>query len=171
MASHALRGHLKFKRIADPPGCVSPETMWKLKTSNPGTTYYYWNRVLPPDTRTRLQKIYKSEPDYQLVWTFVGELADMTFIRGPQHDPFVTAELTFDDNGGSFAAYHDFGLDECGYFKIATLGPPAPARPRPSAPPVEEDEDPVNVGGRKRRSRVKKQTRRTQRKRRNTKRH
>ena len=138
------------------PKCLTMNKMSSLLETNPGTTYYHWDT--PPDTRTRAQKLYKSQP-MEKDWVFVGELVSIDVgPEGPQRDPGHSVTYTFNNNGTRIDRNsHIYTGDEVSFFKLAKLG-----HPRPTAPPAE--------GGRNRRSRVKKQTRRTQRKRRNTKR-
>lgn len=130
--------------------------MSDLLKTNPGTTYYSWE--VPPDTRTIAQKLYKSKPR-EKDWVFVGELVSIDVgPEGPQREPGHSVTYTFNNNGTRIDRNsHIYTGDEVTSFKVAKLG-----HPRPTAPPVD--------GGRKRSSRVKKQTRRAQRKRRNTKR-
>lgn len=147
---------------------LSPDDVERIARTNPGTTFGQMETkmVVPPDTRSMLKKLVSSAPA-PITTTervLLGRFLRMKEVGNPQY------------NGGYVLTFQGPSNTE----RTVTLEGPsgaigsifvqhlAAARPRPSAPPVEED--PVNVGGRKRRSRVKKQTRRTQRKRRNTKR-
>ena len=158
--------------VEESANCIPVNKVIELAETNPGTTFYRWEMILAPDTRTRFQKLYKDRVYWKDDWVFLGELvrvkptsspAPPDYVRGESPGVEAGLELTFNDKG-TLARVDEFPSKDR-RFKVATLG-----RPRPSAPPAEADEDPVNVGGRKRGSRVKKQTRRTQRKRRNTKR-
>ena len=147
---------------------LSPDDVERIARTNPGTTFGQMETktVVPPDTRSRLKKLVSSAPA-PITTTervLLGRFVRMREVGNPQY------------NGGYVLTFQGPSNTE----RTITLEGPSGSigpvfvqhlatRPRPSAPPV-EDEDPVNVGGRKRRSRVKKQTRRTQRKRRNTKR-
>jgi hypothetical protein len=147
---------------------LSPDDVERIARTNPGTTFGQMETktVVPPDTRSRLKKLVSSAPA-PITTTervLLGRFLRMREVGNPQY------------NGGYVLTFQGPSNTE----RTITLEGPSGSigpvfvqhlatRPRPSAPPV-EDEDPVNVGGRKRRSRVKKQTRRTQRKRRNTKR-
>jgi hypothetical protein len=136
------------------PKCITLNKMSDLLKTNPGTTYYHWE--VPPDTRTIAQTLYKSQPT-EKDWVFVGELVSIDVgPEGPQREPGHSVTYTFNNNGTRIDRNsHIYTGDEVSLFKLAKLG-----SPRPTAPPAE--------GGRKRSSRVKKQTRRAQRKRRNT---
>ena len=147
---------------------LSPDDVERIARTNPGTTFgqVETKTVVPPDTRSRLKKLVSSAPA-PITTTervLLGRFLRMREVGNPQY------------NGGYVLTFQGPSNTE----RTITLEGPSGSigpvfvqhlatRPRPTAPPV-EDEDPVNVGGRKRRSRVKKQTRRTQRKRRNTKR-
>jgi hypothetical protein len=156
-----------------PPSNLSLRQIETLASRRPGTIFLVPKDeyVTPPDTRTRVQKLYKSAPKERKVtvlkpgtylgWrsiSFYGEHAMFFQLEtGQQHDLDV----------------NPYRPDECTGVGLGKMAPLAtPSAPPPSAPPAEEEEDPKNVdGGRKRRSRgsrVKKQTRRSQRKRRNT---
>ena len=148
---------------------LSPDAVERIARTNPGTTFGHeeTKTVVPPDTRSMLKKLVSSAPA-PITTTervLLGRFLRMREVGNPQYNGGY--ELTFQ---GPSNAQRTITLEgpsgAIGPVFVQHLG--APARPRPTAPPVEEDEDPVNVGGRKRRSRVKKQTRRTQRKRRNT---
>lgn len=148
---------------------LSPDAVERIARTNPGTTFGQeeTKTVVPPDTRSMLKKLVSSAPA-PITTTervLLGRFLRMREVGNPQYNGGY--ELTFQ---GPSNAQRTITLEgpsgAIGPVFVQHLG--APARPRPTAPPVEEDEDPVNVGGRKRRSRVKKQTRRTQRKRRNT---
>jgi len=147
---------------------LSPDDVERIARTNPGTTFGQMETktVVPPDTRSMLKKLVSSAPA-PITTTervLLGRFLRMREVGNPQY------------NGGYVLTFQGPSNTE----RTITLEGPSGSigpvfvqhlatRPRPTAPPV-EDEDPVNVGGRKRRSRVKKQTRRTQRKRRNTKR-
>jgi hypothetical protein len=147
---------------------LSPDDVERIARTNPGTTFgqVETKTVVPPDTRSMLKKLVSSAPA-PITTTervLLGRFLRMREVGNPQY------------NGGYVLTFQGPSNTE----RTITLEGPSGSigpvfvqhlatRPRPTAPPV-EDEDPVNVGGRKRRSRVKKQTRRTQRKRRNTKR-
>ena len=148
---------------------LSPDAVERIARTNPGTTFGQeeTKTVVPPDTRSMLKKLVSSAPA-PITTTervLLGRFLRMREVGNPQYNGGY--ELTFQ---GPSNAQRTITLEgpsgAIGPVFVQHLG--APARPRPTAPPVEEDEDPVNGGGRKRRSRVKKQTRRTQRKRRNT---
>jgi hypothetical protein len=150
---------------------LSPDDVERIARTNPGTTFGQMETktVVPPDTRSMLKKLVSSAPA-PITTTervFLGRFLRMKEVGNPQYNGGYV--LTFQ---GPSNAQRTVTLEgpsgSIGSVFVQHLA--APAQPRPTAPPVEEDEDPVNVGGRKRRSRVKKQTRRTQRKRRNTKR-
>jgi hypothetical protein len=148
---------------------LSPDDVERIARTNPGTTFgqVETKTVVPPDTRSMLKKLVSSAPA-PITTTervLLGRYVRMKEVGNPQYNGGYV--LTFQ---GPSNAERTITLEG----PSSAIGPVfvqhLAARPRPSAPPVEEDEDPVNIGGRKRRSRVKKQTRRSQRKRRNTKR-
>jgi hypothetical protein len=147
---------------------LSPDDVERIARTNPGTTFGQMETktVMPPDTRSRLKKLVSSAPA-PITTTervLLGRFLRMREVGNPQYNGGYV--LTFQ---GPSNAERTITLDG----PSSVIGPVfvqhLATRPRPTAPPV-EDEDPVNVGGRKRSSRVKKQTRRSQRKRRNTKR-
>ena len=147
---------------------LSPDDVERIARTNPGTTFGQMETktVMPPDTRSRLKKLVSSPPA-PITTTervLLGRFVRMREVGNPQYNGGYV--LTFQ---GPSNAERTITLDG----PSSVIGPVfvqhLATRPRPTAPPV-DDEDPVNVGGRKRRSRVKKQTRRSQRKRRNTKR-
>jgi hypothetical protein len=147
---------------------LSADDVERIARTNPGTTFGQMETktVVPPDTRSRLKKLVSSAPA-PITTTervLLGRFVRMREVGNPQYNGGYV--LTFQ---GPSNAERTITLDG----PSSVIGPVfvqhLATRPRPTAPPV-EDEDPVNVGGRKRRSRVKKQTRRSQRKRRNTKR-
>ena len=147
---------------------LSPDDVERIARTNPGTTFGQMETktVVPPDTRSMLKKLVSSAPA-PITTTervLLGRFLRMREVGNPQYNGGYV--LTFQ---GPSNAERTITVDgpsgSIGPMFVQHLAP----RPRPTAPPV-EDEDPVNVGGRKRRSRVKKQTRRSQRKRRNTKR-
>jgi hypothetical protein len=147
---------------------LSPDDVERIARTNPGTTFGQMETktVVPPDTRSMLKKLVSSAPA-PITTTervLLGRFLRMREVGNPQYNGGYV--LTFQ---GPSNAERTITIDG----PSGSIGPVfvqhLAARPRPTAPPV-EDEDPVNVGGRKRSSRVKKQTRRTQRKRRNTKR-
>ena len=148
---------------------LSPDDVERIARTNPGTTFgqVETKTVVPPDTRSMLKKLVSSPPA-PITTTervFLGRYVRMKEVGNPQYNGGYV--LTFQ---GPSNAERTITLEG----PSSVIGPVfvqhLAARPRPTAPPAEQDEDPVNVGGRKRRSRVKKQTRRSQRKRRNTKR-
>jgi hypothetical protein len=148
---------------------LSADDVERIARTNPGTTFGQMETktVVPPDTRSRLKKLVSSAPA-PITTTervLLGRFLRMREVGNPQYNGGYV--LTFQ---GPSNAERTITLDG----PSSVIGPVfvqhLATRPRPTAPPVEEDEDPVNVGGRKRSSRVKKQTRRSQRKRRNTKR-
>lgn len=151
---------------------LSPDDVERIARTNPGTTFGHMETktVVPPDTRSRLKKLVSSAPA-PITTTervLLGRFLRMREVGNPQYNGGYV--LTFQGPSNAERTITLEGPSSViGPVFVQHLG--APARPRPTAPPAEEDEDPVNVGGRKRGSRVKKQTRRTQRKRRNTKRH
>jgi hypothetical protein len=147
---------------------LSPDDVERIARTNPGTTFGQMETktVVPPDTRSMLKKLVSSAPA-PITTTervLLGRFLRMREVGNPQYNGGYV--LTFQ---GPSNAERTVAIDG----PSSAIGPVfvqhLATRPRPTAPPV-EDEDPVNVGGRKRRSRVKKQTRRSQRKRRNTKR-
>ena len=147
---------------------LSADDVERIARTNPGTTFGQMETktVVPPDTRSMLKKLVSSAPA-PITTTervLLGRFVRMREVGNPQYNGGYV--LTFQ---GPSNAERTITLDG----PSSVIGPVfvqhLATRPRPTAPPV-EDEDPVNVGGRKRRSRVKKQTRRSQRKRRNTKR-
>jgi hypothetical protein len=147
---------------------LSADDVERIARANPGTTFGQMETktVVPPDTRSMLKKLVSSAPA-PIATTervLLGRFVRMREVGNPQYNGGYV--LTFQ---GPSNAERTITLDG----PSSVIGPVfvqhLATRPRPTAPPV-EDEDPVNVGGRKRRSRVKKQTRRSQRKRRNTKR-
>ena len=147
---------------------LSADDVERIARTNPGTTFGQMETktVMPPDTRSMLKKLVSSAPA-PITTTervLLGRFLRMREVGNPQYNGGYV--LTFQ---GPSNAERTITLDG----PSSVIGPVfvqhLATRPRPTAPPV-EDEDPVNVGGRKRRSRVKKQTRRSQRKRRNTKR-
>ena len=147
---------------------LSPDDVERIARTNPGTTFGQMETktVVPPDTRSRLKKLVSSAPA-PITTTervLLGRFLRMREVGNPQYNGGYV--LTFQ---GPSNAERTITLEG----PSSSIGPVfvqhLAARPRPTAPPV-EDEDPVNVGGRKRSSRVKKQARRTQRKRRNPKR-
>jgi hypothetical protein len=147
---------------------LSADDVERIARTNPGTTFGQMETktVVPPDTRSRLKKLVSSAPA-PITTTervLLGRFVRMREVGNPQYNGGYV--LTFQ---GPSNAERTITLDG----PSSVIGPVfvqhLATRPRPTAPPV-EDEDPVNVGGRKRSSRVKKQTRRSQRKRRNTKR-
>ena len=153
---------------------LSPDAVERIARTNPGTTFGLeeTKTVVPPDTRSMLKKLVSSAPA-PITTTervLLGRFLRMKEVGNPQYNGGYM--LTFQGPSNTERTITLEGPSGAiGPVFVQHLG--APARPRPTAPPVEEDEDPVNIGGRKRRSRgsrVKKQTRRAQRKRRNTKR-
>ena len=150
---------------------LSADDVERIARTNPGTTFGQMETktVMPPDTRSRLKKLVSSAPA-PITTTervLLGRFVRMREVGNPQYNGGYM--LTFQGPSNTERTITLEGPSGAiGPVFVQHLG--APARPRPSAPPVEEDEDPVNIGGRKRGSRVKKQTRRAQRKRRNTKR-
>jgi hypothetical protein len=150
---------------------LSPDDVERIARTNPGTTFGQMETktVVPPDTRSRLKKLVSSAPA-PITTTervLLGRFVRMREVGNPQYNGGYV--LTFQGPSNTERTVTLEGPSGAiGSIFVQHLAAP---RPRPSAPPVEED--PVNVGGRKRRSRssrVKKQTRRSQRKRRNTKR-
>jgi hypothetical protein len=156
---------------------LSASDVERIARTHPGTTFQTREMVtsVPADTRSGLQKLYKSapKPTQSSQWRLLGRYVKTSGPFGnPQYNGGYTLEFT------TGVVNHDGELSHCGRFAVAHLGrvpasaPPAEPQPEPSAPPIEDDGNPTLPGGRRRRrtSRVKKQTRRSQRKRRNTKR-
>jgi hypothetical protein len=119
-----------------------------LARQRPGTVFLVPKPefVTPPDTRTRLQKLYKSAPKRAEVKVLKpGTYLGLQSVGYSAYDQAMLFQL----ETGRY--YHDVDLrtpDACTGVGLATP-----------------------TGGRKRRSGIKKQTRRAQRKRRNTVRH
>ncbi len=131
-----------------PPSTLSFTQIETLARQRPGTTFLVPKPefVTPPDTRTRFQKLYKSAPKQ----TEVKVLKPGTYL-GLQSAGYSGYEhvMLFQLESGRY--YHDVDLrtpDACTGVGLGKMAPLVNA-----------------TGGR---SRVKKQTRRTQRKRRNT---
>jgi hypothetical protein len=144
------------------PESLSASDVERIARTHPGTTFQTQETVtsVPADTRTKFQKLFTSapKPTQSSQWRLLGRYVKTSGPFGnPQYNGGYTLEFT---NG---AVSHDGELSFCGRFAVAHLG-----RVPASAPPMEDDGNPTLPGGRRRRSRVKKQTRRTQRKRRNT---
>jgi hypothetical protein len=138
--------------------CLEAWAIESISKRYPGTTF---KQRTAPDTRSFIQKMMK-RPSTE-AWKSIGTLEDAYYGDYGRGDFFtftnggIKTELRFND------AYTSRPTP-C--VMIETLAPAAPPVPAASTQPTEED--PTLPGGRRRRSRVKKQTRRTQRKRRNT---
>ena len=138
---------------------LSPDDVERIARTNPGTTFGQMETktVVPPDTRSRLKKLVSSAPA-PITTTervLLGRFLRMREVGNPQYNGGYV--LTFQ---GPSNAERTITLEG----PSGSIGPVfvqhLAARPRPTAPPVEKDEDPVNVGGRKRRK--TKKTRRRQ---------
>ena len=137
---------------------LSPDDVERIARTNPGTIFGYMETktVVPPDTRSRLKKLVSSAPA-PITTTervLLGRFLRMKEVGNPQY------------NGGYVLTFQGPSNAERTITLEGPSGSIAPVfvqhlatRPRPTAPPV-EDEDPVNVGGRKRRK--TKKTRRRQ---------
>ena len=130
---------------------LSPDDVERIARTNPGTTFGQMETktVVPPDTRSRLKKLVSSAPA-PITTTervLLGRFLRMREVGNPQYNGGYV--LTFQ---GPSNAERTVTLEG----PSGSIGPVfvqhlAAPRPRPSAPPAEQDEDPVNVGGRKRR--------------------
>jgi hypothetical protein len=138
---------------------LSPDDVERIARTNPGTTFgqVETKTVVPPDTRSMLKKLVSSPPA-PITTTervFLGRYVRMKEVGNPQYNGGYV--LTFQ---GPSNAERTITLEG----PSSVIGPVfvqhLAARPRPTAPPAEQDEDPVNVGGRKRRK--TKKTRRRQ---------
>jgi hypothetical protein len=138
---------------------LSPDDVERIARTNPGTTFGQMETktVMPPDTRSRLKKLVSSAPA-PITTTervLLGRFLRMKEVGNPQYKGGY--ELTFQ---GPSKAERTITLEGPSGSVGSVFVQHLAARPRPSAPPAEEDEDPVNVGGRKRRK--TKKTRRRQ---------
>ncbi len=127
------------------PQSLSPDDVARIAQANPGTVFQkqavVW--VTPEDTRSKVEKLYKSKPKPR-PQSQTKVLGTFVRISGPFGNPQYNGgyNIHFTHNGTETVEPHEGDTTICGDFQVAqTAG---------------------------RRSRVKKQTRRTQRKRRNT---
>jgi len=160
--------------IDEPPGRMfdSKEIERHTKLYKGSTWAYYGTRTLRlNDTRSRWKKWWEGPPYRTTIevpqWYDAGEFLGKIYPPGVTR----THEMCIQFQNGIYECtkdgWWDSRLENAPIAKL--LNPGIPITLPPTAPPVEEDEDPTLPGGR-RRSSVKKHTRRTKRKRGHTKR-